>query len=107
MRIEESTSEQRKICSKTLCSASLTPIIFFCKFMLFLGLILIIFYILEKTILSLDIDKNIIESILAFSIIFLGLGFILFFLSLQFNKLAKIAKEIENENSIEEDKKKF
>lgn len=76
---------------------------FFCKFFIIIGLILIIFYISQKTLLFLDIDENIPEIILAFSIIFFGLGFFLFFFSRQFNKLAKIAKEIENENFLEDE----
>jgi Zn-dependent protease with chaperone function len=75
---------------------------FFCKFLLILGIVLLIFYILQKTIFLVDIDENIVGSLLAFAILSLGLGFILYFLSRQFAKLAKIAEEIEKENVTED-----
>ncbi len=74
---------------------------FFCKFLLILGIVLLIFYILQKTSLV-DIDENIVGSLLAFAILSLGLGFILYFLSRQFAKLAKIAEEIEKEDVTED-----
>jgi len=74
---------------------------FFCKFLLILGIVLLIFYIIQKTI-SFDIDENIVRSLLAFAILSLGLGFILYFLSRQFAKLAKIAEEIEKEDVTED-----
>lgn len=74
---------------------------FFCKFLLILGIVLLIFYIIQKTI-SFDIDENIVGSLLAFAILSLGLGFILYFLSRQFAKLAKIAEEIEKEDVTED-----
>jgi len=71
---------------------------FFCKFLLALGIILLIFYIIQKTVHLVDISGNTLGIILAFAILSLGLGFILYFLSRQFAKLAKIAEEIEKEN---------
>jgi len=75
----------------------------FSKLFLILGFFLIIFYFLQKTIGLIDVDVNIIESILAFSIIFIGVGIISFLISYQFSKLAKIADEIEKENLMDED----
>ena len=75
---------------------------FFCKFFVILGAILLIFYILQRAIFFVDIGEGILETILAFAILSLGLGFILYFLSRQFAKLAEIAKEIENEDSAED-----
>ena len=75
---------------------------FFCKFLLILGIVLLIFYIIQKTISFVDISENTLGIILAFAILSLGLGFILYFLSRQFAKLAEIAKEIENEDSAED-----
>ena len=46
-------------------------------------------------------QSSISDSILALSIIFLGIGIILYFFYLQFKKLSKIADEIENEEDIE------
>ena len=71
---------------------------FFCKFFVILGAILLIFYIIQKTIPLVGISENTLGIILAFAILSLGLGFILYFLSRQFAKLAKIAEEIEKEN---------
>lgn len=75
---------------------------FFCKFFLILGVILLVFYILQRAISFVDIGKGILGTILAFAILSLGLGFISYFLSRQFAKLAKIAEEIEKENLTED-----
>jgi hypothetical protein len=71
---------------------------FFCKLLFIIGIILLIFYIVQKTIPFVDISESILGSILAFAILTLGLGIILYLLSRQFAKLAKIAEEIEKEN---------
>ena len=82
---------------------------FFCKLTLFLGLALLlifIFSIISALIIgenSSGFAKQIYDfsqtyypnSILAFSIILFGVGFILYFFHCQFSKLAKIADEIE------------
>jgi hypothetical protein len=88
----------------------------FCKLSLFLGCFLLLFYVFLK-IISLFIGQNntgfiqtiydlsqssVADSIIAFSIVFLGVGFILYFFHLQFVKLSKIADEIENEEEIKE-----
>jgi len=88
----------------------------FCKLSLFLGFFLLLFYVFLK-IISLFIGRNntgfiqtiydlsqssVADSIIAFSIVFLGVGFILYFFHLQFVKLSKIADEIENEEEIKE-----
>jgi ABC-type sulfate transport system permease component len=67
---------------------------FFSKLFIIAGIILIIFYILSSL---LSYFEHILGSILAFSILCIGLGFIFYFMSLQFAKLAQIAKEIEME----------
>ena len=89
---------------------------FLCKLSLFLGIFLLIFYVFLKVI-SLFMGQNntglfqtfndlsqsnIADSIIAFSIVFLGVGIILYFFHLQFAKLSKIADEIENEEEIED-----
>jgi hypothetical protein len=88
----------------------------FCKLSLFFGFFLLLFYAFLK-IISLFIGQNntgflqtiydlsqssVADSIIAFSIVFLGVGFILYFFHLQFVKLSKIADEIENEEEIKE-----
>jgi len=75
---------------------------FFCKLLIILGAILLFFYILQITIALVDISENTLGIILAFAILSLGLGFILYFLSCQFAKLAEIAKEIENEDTVDD-----
>lgn len=42
-------------------------------------------------------QSGVADSIIAFSIVFLGVGIILYFFHIQFAKLSKIADEIENE----------
>jgi uncharacterized BrkB/YihY/UPF0761 family membrane protein len=89
---------------------------FLYKISFFLGLLLLIIFIFFKVssfiigaqnsgILN-DIynfaQLKYLESILAFSIIFIAVGFILYFFYLQFEKLAKIADEIENEEDSED-----
>jgi len=81
----------------------------FCKFSIFLGVLLIIialFFIISGYLIGegsagilgqiYDFSNTTIpNSILAFSIIFLAIGVILYFFHCQFAKLAKIADEIE------------
>lgn len=74
---------------------------FLCKFLMFLGIILIILYIVQWIVPYITIDETISGIILAFSILFLGLGIILYFFNCQFSKLAEIAHEVENENELE------
>jgi hypothetical protein len=89
---------------------------FFYKFSLFLGLLLLLVYVFLKVSSSFigvgdtgfpqliyDFSQSsYADSIIAFSIVFLGIGFILYFFHCQFAKLARIADEIENEEEIED-----
>lgn len=89
---------------------------FFCKFILFLGVALLAIYLLAKLIATTigNQDAHIIraiyefsqsnsaEVVLAFSLILIAIGFMLYFLHCQFAKLAKIVEEIENEEELEE-----
>lgn len=88
---------------------------FFYKLSLFLGLLLLLVFVFLKVsslfissrgtgFLQLIYDfsqSSYADSIIAFSIVFLGIGFILYFFHCQFAKLAKIADEIENEEELE------
>jgi hypothetical protein len=87
---------------------------FFCKFCLILGLLLLVIYLIIISVplfVNADVDSlqfiydfsqsDMSGSLLAFSIIFLGIGAILYFFHCQFAKLAKIADEIENEEDFE------
>jgi hypothetical protein len=92
---------------------------FFCKLTLYLGIILLIVYILLNLGFFISVEgdhgflgylynlsqSGVADSIIAFSIVLIGLGIILYFLHCQFAKLAKIADELEKEE-IEKDKKK-
>ena len=83
---------------------------FLCKFTLFLGIILLIIFISLKAFsviigygssgffgqLYEFTQTTYPNSILAFSMIFLFVGIVLYFFNCQFAKLAKIAEEIEN-----------
>jgi len=89
---------------------------FLYKFSLIIGSFLLFIYIFLK-ISSLFLSENssgffysiydisqsnYSGSIIAFSILFLSIGAILYFFHRQFSKLAKIAKEIENESEIKD-----
>jgi len=84
---------------------------FFCKFFIYSGgFLILIFVFLSLVSLFLTAENtgflrdlynfsktSYPESILAFSIIFIAIGIILYFFRCQFAKLAKIAEEIEND----------
>jgi hypothetical protein len=73
---------------------------FFCKFFLILGCIFIILYVVEIVAHPLNLSDDTTGTILAFSILFVGLGLISYFFSCQFAKLSKIAEEVENDESL-------
>ena len=73
---------------------------FFCKFFLALGCILIILYLVETLLHPVGLSDSVTGTILAFAILSLGFGLILYFFSCQFAKLSKIAEEVENDESL-------
>ena len=73
---------------------------FFCKFFLILGCIFIFLYVVEIVAHLLNLSDDTTGTILAFSILFVGLGLISYFFSCQFAKLSKIAEEVENDESL-------
>ncbi|HIG99305.1 MAG TPA: hypothetical protein HA258_01875 [Thermoplasmata archaeon] len=73
---------------------------FFSKLFLLLGGILLILYIIELVANPLNLNEDLNGTILAFSILCIGLGLISYFFSCQFSKLSKIAEEIENDESL-------
>jgi uncharacterized membrane protein len=73
---------------------------FLCKFFLILGCILVILYLVELFVHPLQLSDDMTGSILAFAIIFIGLGLISYFFSCQFAKLSKIAEDIENDETL-------
>ena len=88
----------------------------FCKISIFFGIILLIFYVFIKISANFfnndsnGLTQNIYnfsqsaqaDSIIAFSVLLLAVGVILYFFHCQFGKLAKIAEEIENNEDLEE-----
>ena len=68
-----------------------------CIFLFAIGIILLAIYIIDSLTNILGIDESTLGIILAFTIIILGVGFILYFFGCLFNKLATIADEIEQE----------
>jgi membrane-anchored glycerophosphoryl diester phosphodiesterase (GDPDase) len=72
----------------------------FCKFFLILGCILFIIYLVETLLHLIGLSADDIGIILAFSILSLGLGLILYFFSRQFTKLSQIAEEVEQDESL-------
>jgi hypothetical protein len=65
-----------------------------CKSFLFLGVVLLIIYIIFRLTSSFLDIANV---ILAFVILLIGVGIIFYFFHCQFSKLAEIAEEIESE----------
>jgi uncharacterized membrane protein len=73
---------------------------FFCKFFLVLGCIFFIIYALETIVHPLNLHPDTTGTLLAFAILFVGLGLISYFFSCQFAKLSKIAEEVEQDESL-------
>lgn len=71
-----------------------------CKVFLVIGCILFIIYALEILVHFLQLSEDTNGILLAFAILFLGLGLISYFFSCQFAKLSKIADEIENDETL-------
>ena len=67
-----------------------------CKISFILGIILFLIYLIDKITSIFNFDDNLLGIIIAFVILFFGVGLLLFFISCQFSKLSKIADEIEN-----------
>jgi hypothetical protein len=65
------------------------------KFFLIIGGILLFIYIISWLLSFNFINETIAGTILAFSILFIGSGIILYFFFCQFSKLSKIAEEVE------------
>jgi uncharacterized membrane protein len=72
----------------------------FCKFSLIIGCIIFIMYLMESLLHLFGFNDDTIGALLAFAILFLGLGLISYFFSCQFKKLSKIAEEVENDTSL-------
>lgn len=70
-----------------------------CKTLFILGIITLALYIIQLTTYLFTTDDTLAGILLAFIILFFGLGVLSYFLSCQFTKLAEIAKEIENQST--------
>jgi len=73
---------------------------FFCKLFLLLGCLFLIIYVVEIAAHPLQLNDDVTGTILAFVILFIGLGLISYFFSCQFKKLSNIADEIEQDESL-------
>jgi len=69
---------------------------FFYKFFLIIGGILLFIYVIDWFFSYSFINETFAGTIIAFSILFLGSGIILFFFFCQFSKLSEIAEEVES-----------
>ena len=72
-----------------------------CILLLMLGLLFLIIYILDSLTHLIGLSESTLGIFLAFIIIFLGVGLILYFFTFLFRKLANIADEIEQEGNDE------
>jgi len=75
---------------------------YFYKFLIIVGIVLLIIYAVGYFFPTIGISDNVLGTILAFFIIFIGLGIIIYFLHCQFAKLARIVEEIENDEELKE-----
>ena len=75
----------------------------FCKFFLILGCILFSIYLIEMLLHLFELSNDSIGIILAFAILSLGLGLILYFFSRQFTKLSQIAEGVEQDESLSDE----
>ena len=73
---------------------------FFCRFFVVLGLILLVVYLVETTLHPIGLGDAVTGALLAFAILCIGLGAILYFFVCQFAKLSAIAEEIESDESL-------
>jgi uncharacterized membrane protein len=73
---------------------------FFYKFFIILGIILLLLYLLETFLRPIGLGDTVTGTILAFAILSIGLGAILFFFACQFAKLSDIAEEIEKDETL-------
>jgi len=79
---------------RTISLYGKSKITVFCKCCLALGVVFLVTFIILSILSAFAAQANV---LLAFSILLLGIGAILYFFHYQFAKLAKIANEIENE----------
>jgi len=73
---------------------------FFCKFFIVLGIILLMVYLVETFLPLVGLSDAVTGALLAFAILSIGLGVILYFFACQFAKLSEIAEEIEADESL-------
>ena len=73
---------------------------FFCKFFIVLGVVLLLVYLVETFLRPIGLSNAVTGAMLAFAILSIGLGLLLYFFVLQFAKLSAIAEEIEADESL-------
>jgi len=73
---------------------------FFSKFFIILGIVLLGIYLVEASLRPIGLSDAVTGALLAFAILCIGLGVLLYFFVLQFAKLSAIAEEIEADESL-------
>jgi len=76
---------------------------FFSRFFIILGIVLLVFFFVETFLRPLGLSEDVTGALLAFAILCIGLGALLYFFVVQFAKLSAIAEEIESDESLCDD----
>jgi hypothetical protein len=76
---------------------------FFYKFFIILGIALLVIAVLQYAVRSLSLNEATDGAILAFGILCIGGGCLLYFFSRQFAKLSSIADDIEHDETLVDD----
>ncbi len=73
---------------------------FFSRFFIVLGIVLLLFFLVETFLHPLGLSEDVTGAMLAFAIICIGVGALLYFFAVQFAKLSSIAEEIEADETL-------
>jgi Zn-dependent protease with chaperone function len=72
----------------------------FSKLFIVLGIVLLLIFLVETFLHPIGLSDGVTGAMLAFAILCIGLGVLLYFFVLQFAKLSEIAEEIEADESL-------
>jgi hypothetical protein len=72
----------------------------FSKLFIVLGIVLLLIFLVEASLRPIGLSDGVTGAMLAFAILCIGLGVLLYFFVLQFAKLSEIAEEIEADESL-------
>ena len=79
---------------------------FLCKLFIGLGIILVVLYALFHFTKVVNLGDDVEGALLAFAILSLGLGGIMYFFACQFSKLSQIADDVEQDESLLDEEEK-